>query len=113
MQAVIPYPMNNSGSSNTHKDGRRLMGLQQAIYVMSCLSRGMDEREVAKSLDGDGELVEVWIDFLCDLDWVRRYDVTEAGNSKGDRGDGNVNRRWLLTDIGKLELAHQEVFGTV
>ena len=97
--------MKNS-EANT-KDGRRLMGLQQALYVMSCLNKGMDETEIATRLDDDSELVEIWIQFLCDREWIKK----DNANNNQISGDASNCNLWLLTDICKLGLAHEEVFG--
>lgn len=89
-------------SNNLPEDGRTLAGLQQAIFIMSCLHRGMNEEEIAKKLDGDSEIVEIWIRFLCDIGWLVKKDSTSIIIN---------NNRWYLTDMGKIELAHREVFG--
>lgn len=95
--------MNSPESNNLPPDDvRHLSGLQQAFFIMSCLYRGINEEEIANRLDGDSEIVEIWIRFLCEMGWLVKKDSTSSSN----------NNRWILTDMGRIELAQKEVFGT-
>ncbi|AIF85520.1 hypothetical protein NTE_03492 [Candidatus Nitrososphaera evergladensis SR1] len=43
-------------------------------------------------MDNDSQLVEIWIKFLSDMGWLIKV---------------RSNNRWLLTDMGKIELAEE------
>ena len=58
--------------SNSDKKGHPQARLSQAICVLDSLHGGLAEREITKRMDGDLELVEIWIQFLSDLGWIVR-----------------------------------------
>lgn len=62
-----------------------LGGLKKAMYVMKCLDRGQTIKQIVDGSDGDGELVDVWISFLMQYDWIEQKNESDEWSvtSKG------------------------------
>lgn len=54
-----------------------LGGLKKAMYVMQCLDRGQTRKQIVEALNDDEELVDVWISFLMQYDWIKQQDESE------------------------------------
>lgn len=63
-----------------------LGGLNRAMYVMQCLDKGQTRSQVVEALHGDGRLVDAWIAFLMQYDWIVQQ---------------NESDRWLVTPRGR------------
>ena len=63
-----------------------LGGLNRAMYVMQCLDRGKTRSQVVEDLQDDGKLVDAWISFLMQYDWIVQQ---------------NESDRWLVTPRGR------------
>jgi len=61
----------------------QLVGLMQAAYVMGCLARQNDEKEIVRSLGGDMQLLAMWKSFLIHNGWITKdsegWSVTPKG----------------------------------
>jgi hypothetical protein len=49
---------------------RSLSALEQALYVLKCISEGRSRKDVVEEFDGDEQLVSIWIDFLNEHGWL-------------------------------------------
>jgi hypothetical protein len=49
-----------------------LGGLKKAMYVLQCLDRGQSRKQIVEALDNDEELVDVWISFLMQYNWIEQ-----------------------------------------
>lgn len=55
------------------------------MYVLQCLERGQTRRQIVEALNGDEDLVDVWISFLMQYDWIEQknesneWSVTSSG----------------------------------
>lgn len=62
-----------------------LGGLKKAMFVLQCLDRGQTRQQIVKLLNGDEDLVDVWISFLMQYDWIKQetesdeWSVTSKG----------------------------------
>jgi hypothetical protein len=63
-----------------------LGGLSRAMFVMQCLDSGHTRSQVVEALQGDGKLVDAWISFLMQYDWIVQQ---------------NESDRWLVTPRGR------------
>jgi hypothetical protein len=63
-----------------------LGGLSRAMFVMQCLDRGQTRSQVVEALHNDGKLVDAWISFLMQYDWIVQQSESE---------------RWLVTPRGR------------
>ena len=63
-----------------------LGGLKRAMYVMQCLEKGQTRSQIVDALQGDGKLVDAWISFLMQYDWIVQQ---------------NESDRWLVTPRGR------------
>jgi hypothetical protein len=54
-----------------------LGGLKKAMFVMQCLDRGQTRMQIVEALNDDEELVDVWISFLMQYNWIRQQDESE------------------------------------
>jgi hypothetical protein len=65
----------------------RLVGLEQACYVLQRLAEGKLPPQIVDDFDNDSQLVEIWTNFLTDVGWIKRnvagegYTVTEKGQT--------------------------------
>lgn len=62
-----------------------LGGLKKAMYVLQCLDRGQTRKQIVDALNGDEELVDVWISFLMQYDWIEQQSESDEWSvtSKG------------------------------
>ena len=62
---------------------RSLSALEQALYVLKCISEGRSRKDVVEEFDGDEQLVSIWIGFLNEHGWLvegnNKLTVTEKG----------------------------------
>jgi hypothetical protein len=58
-------------------------GLMLPAYILTRLSRGDSERQIAAMFPEDGELVSLWVAFLRSSHWMEKPDgkwiITEKG----------------------------------
>ena len=50
-----------------------LGGLKKAMFVFQCLERGQTMKQIVEALNGDEQLVNVWISFLMQYDWIEQH----------------------------------------
>jgi hypothetical protein len=55
----------------------RLSELQSALYILRCVSKGMNEDQIVERFIGDGQLVKTWLGVLMDIRLVERNFVNE------------------------------------
>jgi predicted transcriptional regulator len=84
-------------NSNYIRSQNRLADSTGATYVLACLHRELTEQEIIKELNGNSKLIEIAIKFLLDMGWVTKDKGTE---------------KWMITDLGRLELAEKQVLGS-
>jgi hypothetical protein len=63
-----------------------LGGLKKAMFVLQCLDRGLTRKQIVELLNGDEELVDVWISFLMQYDWIAQR---------------NESGEWTITTKGR------------
>ena len=74
----------------------KLTALQQATYVLEKLSEGKLPPQIVDEMDDDIQLVEIWMDFLVEMQWIERNTAAASG--------------YIVTDKGKKWLAKLSVF---
>ena len=42
------------------------------MFVLQCLDRGQTRKQIVELLNGDEDLLDVWISFLMQYDWIRQ-----------------------------------------
>ena len=77
----------------------KLTALQLAIYVLEKLSEGKMPTQIVNKMDDDIQLVEIWMDFLVEMQWIERN--TAAASASGG---------YIVTAKGKEWLAELSVF---
>lgn len=65
----------------------KLGGLKKAMYILQCLYRGQTRKQLVETFDGDEQLVDVWISFLMQYDWIEQQ--------------GESDDRWSVTAKGR------------
>jgi hypothetical protein len=73
------------------RDPLELHGLPQAIFILEHLCKGKSEDELIEQLDGDRQLVDMWVNFLVHNHWI-----VNDGSSDGWIITGK-GRRWIET----------------
>jgi hypothetical protein len=73
-----------AGSENSSPSQFR--GLHQAVFVLEQLCKGHSRDKVIEDLNGDQQLVDMWMNFLIHNQWVIRDIHSEE---------------WVLTEKGK------------
>jgi len=73
-----------------------LGGLKRAVYVLHCLDRGQTRKQIVEALNGDEKLVDVWISFLMQYDWIEQQ---------------NESNEWSVTPKGREW--HEEISRTL
>jgi predicted transcriptional regulator len=72
----------------TVSDATKLHGFDQAVFVLEALCGGQEKSEIIKSMHGDKQLFDLWLNFLVHNGWVKhqinkdlsyRYELTEKG----------------------------------
>jgi hypothetical protein len=77
----------------------RLHGLRQAIYILKCLEKGQTEQEIIKYFEGDSQLVELWINFLLDIHWIQKREMSTT--TPLSPPSANDTPTWVVTDKAK------------
>ncbi len=54
-----------------------LGGLKRAMFVMQCLDQGQTRSQIVEALQGDGKLVDAWISFLMQYDWIEQQNESD------------------------------------
>ncbi len=54
-----------------------LGGLKKAMYVLRCLDKGQTRKQIVEALNGDEELVDIWISFLMQYDWIEQRNESD------------------------------------
>jgi hypothetical protein len=65
-------------------DPVKLAGLKQATYVMQCLVKGHSEEQIAIALNGDKQLVTMWVSFLRHNHWMTEESGKWTITAKGE-----------------------------
>jgi hypothetical protein len=73
----------------------------QATYILRCLEKGQTEQEIIKDFEGDAQLVEIWTNFLRDIHWVQRREMSTTPPPLA-----NGISTWVVTDEGKERLSN-------
>lgn len=71
-----------------------LGGLKKAMFVLQCLDRGQTRQQIVELLNSDGELVDVWISFLMQYDWIEQENESDEWSvtSKGREWYEEISR---------------------
>jgi hypothetical protein len=54
-----------------------LGGLKKAMFVLQCLDRGQSKQQIVELSNGDEELVDVWMSFLMQYDWIEQKNESD------------------------------------
>lgn len=54
-----------------------LGGLKKAMFVLQCLDRGQTRKQIVEALNGDEKLLDVWIFFLMQYDWIEQQNESD------------------------------------
>ena len=59
-----------------------LSRLQQAFYILKCISEGRTWNDIVKEFDDDEQLVVIWINYLKERNYLNAFSVvTDEGYS--------------------------------
>lgn len=67
------------------KNPIKLIGLAQAVYILKCFEAGRTEEQLVKEFGGDGQLIQMWINFMQHNHWMLRSE-SRSGWSATDKG---------------------------
>jgi hypothetical protein len=65
---------------------------------LKCLEKGQPEQEIIKEFEGDAQLVEIRTEFLLDIHWVQKGEMSTTTPPSA-----NSISTWVVTDKGKEE----------
>lgn len=68
-----------------------LRGLKQAIYVMECLIKGQTKEQIVRTLEGDEQLVTMWISFLRHNKWMEETSGIWSTTLKGAKWSNRMS----------------------
>jgi len=54
-----------------------LGGMKTWMYILQCFYKGQSRKQIVKAMNGDGELVDVWISFLMQYDWIEQQNESD------------------------------------
>ena len=54
-----------------------LGGMKTWMYILQCFYKGQSRKQIVKAMNGVGELVDVWITFLMQYDWIEQHDESD------------------------------------
>lgn len=76
-----------------------LGGLKKALYVLQCLDKGLTRKQIVAAFNGDTNLVDVWISFLMQYDWIEQQDMSDEWSitAKGREWYEEINRMFTET----------------
>lgn len=62
-----------------------LGGLKKAMFILQCIDRGQTRKQIVEALNGDEKLLDVWIFFLMQYDWIEQQNESDEWSvtSKG------------------------------
>ena len=59
-----------------------LSRLEQAFYILECISQGRTWNDIVKEFDDDDQLVSIWINYLKERNYLNAFStVTDEGYS--------------------------------
>jgi predicted transcriptional regulator len=56
------------------------------MFVLQCLDSGQTRKQIVEALNGDEKLLDVWMSFLMQYDWIEQQNETDE---------------WLVTPKGR------------
>ncbi len=77
-------------------DPVKLAGLKQADYIMHCLVEGRGKAQIVRALNGDDQLVTIWISFLKHNHWMVEVDGIWTTTAKGLAWSRAISSRKVL-----------------
>ena len=77
---------------NDIKKGHMDSALGTALHILRCINEGQSRKEIIQSLDGNDQLVSVWIQYLKAISWLK------------EDAQGNL----LASEDGKLRIQQYE-----
>jgi predicted transcriptional regulator len=54
-----------------------LGGMKTWMYILQCFYKGQSRKQIVKAMNGDWELVDVWISFLMQYDWIEQQNESD------------------------------------
>ena len=80
----------------------KLTALQQATYVLEKLSEGKMPPQIVEEMEDDVQLVKIWMDFLIDIQWIRRNTAPGAsGYTVTDKGKDWLTKLSVLAEYAR------------
>jgi hypothetical protein len=94
-----------------------LVGLRQGAHISQCLTKGQTREDLVSYLEGDEQLVDMWISFLNNDHWIE----WSQGNgwsftAKGKLWSDKLSLSTTLPDHDELSMLHdsaEEAFGLI
>ena len=79
---------------------RLCRGLKIAMFVLQCLDRGQTRQQIVELLNGGEELVDVWISFPMQYDWIeqKRNQMSGRLQSREENGTKKLAQRCLKVE---------------
>lgn len=47
------------------------------MFVLQCLDRGQTRKQIVELLNGDDNLVDIWMSFLIQYDWIEQRNESD------------------------------------
>src|SRR5215203_4142570 len=89
---------------NDIKKSQTDSALGTALHILRCINEGQSRKEIIQSLDGNDQLVSVWIQYLKAISWLKEDAqgnllASEDGNSWIQQYEMSTSSKSQDTDI--------------
>jgi hypothetical protein len=89
---------------NDIKKGHMDSALGTALHILRCINEGQSRKEIIQSLDGNDQLVSVWIQYLKAISWLKEDAqgnllASEDGKSRIRQYEMAISSKLQDTDI--------------
>ena len=89
---------------NDIKKGHTDSALGTALHILRCINEGQSRKEIIQSLDGNDQLVSVWIQYLKAISWLKEDAqgnllASEDGKSRIRQYEMAISSKLQDTDI--------------
>jgi hypothetical protein len=87
-------------SKNIIKKSHMDSALGTALHILRCIDEGQSTKDIIQSLDGNEQLVSVWIQYLKAISWLK--EDTQGNLLASDDGKARM-QRYEMTIASKLQ----------
>jgi hypothetical protein len=94
---MIEHPVDKKNDiKKSHMDS----ALGTALHILRCIDEGQSTKDIIQSLDGNEQLVSVWIQYLKAISWLK--EDTQGNLLASDDGKARM-QRYEMTIASKLQ----------